>query len=584
MASPRDVQRSAGWIRGGAGRPLFTVVHTPSSSQATSVALLVPSLGLDESVTHHGLRLLADRLAARGVCAIRVNLSSTGDSSGDSDALDRVPRWLDDVEAARAFARSVTAAPLVVLGLRMGANLLLAAGTQSRPDDRLVLWDPCPSGRSFLRAERATLSIQLGSLAPSERSDSSLEGPGTWYDEATIAALSTLKVDGATVTSWCTQPASSRPRVLLLTREGLPLRGVENVPGDVQVVEVTGQETFLDVPITDSRSPLTTLDLIANWAAAAGGDTEPVCLDGLEREVVLDGSAGPVYERVVELGPRDLFAIESRPTTAVHAASHEAALILTTTANVPHIGSARTWVTLARRLAARGCTVVRVDQYDVGDSPGVDEPPGAVYYSPAGVSDVIDAAAAVSAQRGAAVDLVGLSSGSWTAMMAANTPHVHGCYLMNQWVWTTDVAPVGPWLEMRPSRSPFRRAYRGLMYRYVAVRRTTSFLAQHRDRAKESYTSWRAARAAAAPSTAAVPLSLLESGTTVRLMFSEDEQHHFRGGATSHELARLATHPLFREAFLPDTDHAMFAASSRRTGLDVLERLILEDRGLLDPR
>ena len=151
---------------------------------------------------------------------------------------------------------------------------------------------------------------------------------------------------------------------------------------------------------------------------------------------------GSVVEEVVRLGPRGLFGIVSRPAAG---SAVRSSVVLADTATSYRVGPARTWVTLARSLAARGHRVVRFDHHDLGDSPLGSTPAGPRYYTQACVRDVREAAEA-SDLRGDGVPLVlvGHCSGSWASLMAARGLHPDALYLVNPLIWISNPPTMGP--------------------------------------------------------------------------------------------------------------------------------------------
>jgi hypothetical protein len=61
-----------------------------------------------------------------------------------------------------------------IVGMRLGANFASVQGFE--PVDAVVLWDPCPTGRSFLREQRL-LGLLAGADAAEENVDP-LDLPG----------------------------------------------------------------------------------------------------------------------------------------------------------------------------------------------------------------------------------------------------------------------------------------------------------------------------------------------------------------------------------------------------------------------
>jgi exosortase A-associated hydrolase 2 len=90
----------------------------------------------------------ARRLAERGVPVLILDLTGSGDSSGDfSDA--RWDLWLEDVALGLTWLQTQAPVPRLLWGLRLGALLALEAARRSHVRG-LVMWQAIPSGRDHL--------------------------------------------------------------------------------------------------------------------------------------------------------------------------------------------------------------------------------------------------------------------------------------------------------------------------------------------------------------------------------------------------------------------------------------------------
>lgn len=144
----------------------FGWLHAPRNGAGGDVAVLIcPSLMEDAVVAHASLRLLADRLAAAGYWALRFDYPGTGDScDGDIEGNGgHWTVWQHSVDAAATWLRTATGAQrLVACGLRIGATL--AALTAARRDDiaGLVLFEPVPSGNTYVRQLRLDAAMLTG--------------------------------------------------------------------------------------------------------------------------------------------------------------------------------------------------------------------------------------------------------------------------------------------------------------------------------------------------------------------------------------------------------------------------------------
>jgi len=115
------------------------------------------------------------------------------------------------------------------VGLRIGATLAAAELARGEAVDDLVLWDPCATGKAFLREQRALWAFlrdqatEWGILREGEvwgsaaaADDGSFEAPGVMFSAATVEELEPLAIapGGRSLAS----------RELLLARRGASWR------------------------------------------------------------------------------------------------------------------------------------------------------------------------------------------------------------------------------------------------------------------------------------------------------------------------------------------------------------------------
>ena len=147
-------------------RPLYGWVSRPAGGLARGGAVLCPPMGEEGRAAHRTFRRLAEELAAAGIVALRFDYDGTGDSAGLQDDPDRVPSWLASIEAARQYLLDL-GAPERGRG-RHAARRDPGRGQAAprrTPYSSLVCWDPCLSGRTFLREGEALYGF--GEDAPS---------------------------------------------------------------------------------------------------------------------------------------------------------------------------------------------------------------------------------------------------------------------------------------------------------------------------------------------------------------------------------------------------------------------------------
>ena len=133
-----------------AGRELVGVLHHAASEGARAAAAIVHPFAEEKKFAHRVLVNLARALAARNVAVLRFDLSGCGDSPGATrDAT--LADWRADIASACGELRQrLPDAPPVLMGLRLGATLALAAAGETTPPPTLVLWEPVLSGRKYI--------------------------------------------------------------------------------------------------------------------------------------------------------------------------------------------------------------------------------------------------------------------------------------------------------------------------------------------------------------------------------------------------------------------------------------------------
>lgn len=394
--------------------------HAAPADDAKVPVLICGPVGAEDLSAHRMLRLAAEALAARGHACLRFDWPGVGDAEGLPDDADAVPAWLGAVGAAVDTLRSLTGAPQVaVLGLRLGATLA-ALAVQARDDiAAFAAWVPVSSGRAMLREWKMLGAAGLPSLI---HPDGSLETGGIRYAAATCAALGQLKLTAQTV------PAR---RMLVIDRDDLPTAAAwcealraggvaleaESLPGYDGLMAVPHLVTLPDQMLARAVDWLAALPIDAPCVAARAGLVQtPLGLD------LLVGGA-PVREQPVQLAGSAhepaLWAILARPQAAVGALAGQAVLVLNTGAE-RRVGPHGQFVAPARRWAAAGATVLRLDLAGLGDSPAALGEDEHRVYPPAALQDVARALAWLRRQPGVQrVTVLGLCSGAFHAFEAA---------------------------------------------------------------------------------------------------------------------------------------------------------------------
>jgi hypothetical protein len=427
------------WL-GSPDRALFAWLDLPADGLVRGAAVICPSMGLEAAYSTRGLRHLAHRLVDAGWAALRIDYAATGDSAGAWTDPHLVADWLAGVREAIEYVRDLGVTRTAVVGLRLGATLAAAELAQGGPVDDFVLWDPCASGRAFLR-EQAALSafrrdraadggvehVEESSGSPERVGDGSVEAPGAMFSAATVSDLTPVAIGGSD------ERLATRELVLGRRGRSLPraLRERVTLP-HVEAAEVEGQEAlYEDLPVT----PWAALDRIADWLGEDNGPPVQIALPDAESSAVLrtDGPNG-VRERAMEFGPARLFGMLSEPEDQPDDDSGPAAptVIFLNVGLLSHHGPDRLWVDLARACASGGrMRCVRVDLNGLGDSPTRPGRAELVNFPVDALEDMSDIRRAVTDDGGEGVVLVGVCSGADHAVASALSQRATSVCMVN---------------------------------------------------------------------------------------------------------------------------------------------------------
>lgn len=390
---------------------LFGVLHVPGGEVARAGVVICPPLGRQHLDTYTGLKLLAQRLCAKGFAVLRFDYPGTGDSMGDQCRDSAVDDYLEGIRTAAGYLQACGVRSVSLVGLRVGALLAATAAPLITGLDGLVMWDPVTNGRRYLREQQALYRMTVGGEESAELPPEPGAVPllGITLSSAAAAALGALKM-----------PAAVGPiSVLVLTRpEHTDDRLLAALPAadDCTVQEIVGQPDFVEPPSIVVKIPMDTLAMIERWLDAnLTSETfafEPVFADVAVADELPDGRK--IIETITGLGPNRLFAIR----TAISGATEGGPTVLCHNTACEHrVGSGRIWPDTARQLAALGVSVVRYDRRGVGDT-GVATGEFPWMHSPEAKADVTDAVAALAVPEDRLM-MAGICSGAWNCAYGA---------------------------------------------------------------------------------------------------------------------------------------------------------------------
>jgi pimeloyl-ACP methyl ester carboxylesterase len=407
-----------------ADRPLFASYHAPAvATAARDVAyVLCPPLHLELIQSYRSMRRCAEELAAAGFHVLRLHYDGTGESVGATDEdPGRVAAWLASVERAAEALRAIAGVASVgLVGVRLGATFALEVATRVEVS-HLVLWE-LVGGAAYGR-EMAILA----SSSP-QRVPGGLVCAGYWMSDATLAELGALDVEK--------MAPRGRPEVLLVHRDDRKPSArvrthLESLGCPTTAAQLAGHKEMLVMP-HKSRVPDAILGGIRDWALARSRALDgPVGADlTLEPEAVVDG----LRWQALSFGRAGrLFGVLTQPASGV--APGAAPVLLLTGGVTPRTAGNGSYVAIARRLAAKGHAVLRMDVGSIGESGVVDGSEGDGNDGfPDGLLDDTRAGLerASAAAPGAKVWLLGLCSGAYAGFQdALHDARVGGLVLMN---------------------------------------------------------------------------------------------------------------------------------------------------------
>jgi hypothetical protein len=145
-----------------------------------------------------------------------------------------------------------------------------------------------------------------------------------------------------------------------------------------------------------------------------------------------------VFESIERIGPGGLFAIRTQPRRRRPAPAKT--VLFFVMSNDLHVGPAREWVELSRRVAAAGSQAVRWDPAGQGLSGPISRDRWRRIYSKADITDSV-AVARQACHDAGELQLVGICSGAWYAAQAARNIGAQSAILVNVQVWNWRVTP-----------------------------------------------------------------------------------------------------------------------------------------------
>ena len=414
--------------------PLFGVVHLPVDNQIRGGVLICGSLGKEGMDSVRLQRVLAGSLARRGFGVLRFDYLGLGDSAYAQGRDDAVANWVASVGHALDYLTLIGAESATAIGIRAGCLILNEYLAQSHTVNRVVYLDPYGTGRRYLREHTTLFRLSVGEDAATPGEVSIIGGRLSDHAAAEFAALrmgaNPVSAHGVDNVLLVGRPAETDKRVTALASA----EGVDSI--------ITGglpecaAPTPMPLPI-----PFTAVDSIIDWIDGNVPTRTHRAVPQYLTTVTMPAE-GPdgvdVFESIERIEPNGLFAIRTLPRRRSPAPAKT--VLFFVMANDLHVGPAREWVELSRRIAAAGSQAVRWDPAGQGLSGQISRDRWRRVYSKADITDSI-AVARHACQDAGELELVGICSGAWNAAQAARNIGARSAILVNVQVWNWRVTP-----------------------------------------------------------------------------------------------------------------------------------------------
>jgi dienelactone hydrolase len=421
--STERVREESIWF-GSEDRTLFGRLTLPTGGEARGGVVLSPPIGRESRFARRAFRTLAIDLAFAGYASIRFDHFGTGDSTGSMNEGEFDDAWIEGIDHASAFLRSLGISTLSAVGMRMGATILgTAAAKQDLGFASAVMWDPCDTGRSYYRELGALGAIRRDATKPG------VIGTAEMLEYA-LSDVAVKRLNGLSLIE--SDPRTLAERVLIVVRDDRTVSTKFRSIFDVDNVEwaaTSEQASLLETELPTSVQPTSTIARIREWLTAPEAPPTSISISPSTRDaVVMEGTgAFPVRESSVELGARKMFGIVSEPVGDVHGPL----IVMVNGINEDHVGPSRLWVDLSRRWASLGMRSIRFDCNELGESPWQPSQPNRLVFDTSLRQDIINAVRALNVDHPGDSVLIGLCSGAQLALEAALELEARGVCAIN---------------------------------------------------------------------------------------------------------------------------------------------------------
>lgn len=428
------------YLRGAKG-PLLAIYYAPSvETSAVGDILFVPPFAEEMNRCRAMVALQARALSRIGIGTLLLDPYGAGDSGGDfSEASWEL--WRDDLTYGIDWLRSRANGCHVLWGIRLGAVMAAELAIRDSAIHRLLLWQPVANGKNyftqFLRIRiAAEMHARDGIKTTDELRKRAAAGEAIEVSGYPIgsnlareldqvrlpeaSALSSLRLSWFEVLPSAETP-SANTKLVENYKTGAVEVDYQSVVGPAfwQLHERTVAPELIDA----------TLKAASAWSDQARNSLPD--RSRASRDAESDQAPGSESALLFKCGQDDLVAILHRGKPA----ARRGVVIVVAGGPQYRVGAHRQFVSLARRLAARGYPVLRFDLRGMGDSGGTHL---GYQHSEPDIRAAIDALTAEQPQLSEVVLFGECESASGILFYAYQDHRVKGIALVNPWVRTEE--------------------------------------------------------------------------------------------------------------------------------------------------
>ncbi len=538
-------------------RTLFGRLTTPAGERTKGAVLLSPPIGRESRLARRALRTLAISLAEDGYVSLRYDHFGTGDSSGSMDDMGFDLAWIEGVDQGVQLLRSLGIASVSAVGMRMGATIVGAAA--SHVDLGLAsfaMWDPCESGRAYVRE-----LVALGALGP-EVVETVSDEPTKMLEYA-LSDVAEKRLDQFSLI----EPTTNRiaERVLVVTREDRPISSKFRSRWESAHAEwatTSEQQALLEPQLPVSVQPELAIANLRAWLTLPSPLPVSFTTRASSPAAIVSRELDKyqVRERVWELGSSHMFAIVSEPVSGQRGPT----IVMVNGVNEDHVGPARMWVELARRWAALGIRCARFDQSELGESPWLPGQPDRPVFDETRRHDIVDAVRSLEPDNPSNTVLIGYCSGGQLALEVATELMTRGVFVINPEVGAGNVPNID---RLKLSGRESTRSI---------VHRAERYLNRHRRADKLIRGVLRFLLSATYPPK--MPRELVTGNSDVLLLLSPDDLSPLRQVPVLGTVLqrRLVSVRNLHIKIVSGLDHSMLSTLGRRHVVDILDQFVVE--------